>query len=197
MQTSGVYTQSGHVERVWGVLYDRHHLSGITCRARLSTSYNPHKLGEADGVHAHFTEEETETQRGKVCLREGPFSIRSSDSGARGPSTPRDALSLGCGVRGVRAECLGVLRPLCPESGPGGEWRGAGRFRLGAARLQERRPLLLPPPLPHPAGLPRSRSQHGLPNAWKLASRSPTAPGHPPASAQTAPPVPPKQVASP
>lgn len=118
-----------------------------------------------------------QTQRGKVCLREGPFSIGSADSGARGPSTPRDALSLGCGVRGVRAECLGVLRPLCPESGPGREWRGAGRFRLGAARLQERGPLLLPPPLSTLRGCPAPglSTAFPTPGSWL--------PAHPPLQA--------------
>ena len=115
-----------------------------------------------------------QTQRGNVCLREGPFSIGSSDSGTW-PFPPRDALSQGCSVRGVRAECLGVLCPLCPESGPGGEWRGADRFRQGTARLQERGPLLPPLPLPpalHPVGLqalPRFRPPLDLPNARKLA----------------------------
>ena len=68
-----------------------------------------------------------QTQRGNVCLREGPFSIGSSDSGARGPSL-RVMLCPGaavCGVCGHSAWACSVLSALSQALAGSGEGQTA------------------------------------------------------------------------
>ena len=144
-----------------------------------------------------------QTQRGNVCLREGPFSIGSSDSGARGPSL-RVMLCPGaavCGVCGHSAWACSVLSALSQALAGSGEGqtasdraqRGCRNAGPSSARCLCRRLSTLWGCRRCPA--PGLRSTFPMPGSWL--PHSPTAPGHPPASAHTAPPVPPKQVASP
>lgn len=126
------------------MLYNSHHSSGVTCRARPSTSCDPTQARWARQSPCPFYGGgNRDSERQSV-----------PPSSASGHPTPghvalplRVMLCAGAAVCGVcRRSAWASPRPLRPESGPGRKWRVAGRFRLGAARLQERGPSSRSPP---------------------------------------------------
>lgn len=167
------------------MLYNSHHSSGVTCRARPSTSCDPTQARWArQSPRPFYGGGNRDSERQSV-----------PPSSASGHPTPghvalplRLMLCAGaavCGVCGRSAWASPVLSALSQALAGSGEWQAASDWAQRGCRNAGP-----PPPAPHPAGLqalPCSRPRHGLPSARKLAPRSPAAPGHPSVSAQTAP----------